>query len=447
MSNIKKYSKFLGGVSVKILIVDDTRFNLEYAKNILIENKIDCHILLANSGKEALNIINSEEIDIVILDIVMPEIDGIETLKEIRKNKVHHNIPVIMFTSITDKQALQKSFECGATDFINKPIEPIEFISRIKAAMRIRKYELNLKETLNTIKIQNEELLDLNKKLQETQSYLVQKEKLIAIGQLAAGVAHEINNPIGYVSSNTQTLGKYIYKIKTTIYKYRELMDCLNDTNIESKEIQGIIEEISELRNTLGLDFIIGDIDYLIDDSFKGIEKVTKIVQSLRNFARHDLKSDFNYYDFNHLLDETLLLVNNEAKHIIHIEKDLQELPLIYCNRTQIGQVLLNIMMNAVQALKSQTREDEGFIKISAYVSENHIFCEIMDNGPGIDESIINKIFNPFFTTKEIGAGTGLGLSISYDIVVNKHSGQLLVTSKTNEGTTFTMKLPIKKIT
>ncbi|QXM06497.1 response regulator [Crassaminicella indica] len=431
---------------MNILIVDDTKFNLKYAKNILIENKIDCNIILANSGKEALAILDSEEIDIVILDIVMPEIDGIEVLKNIRKNTKYFNIPVIMFTSLTDKQALKKSFEHGATDFINKPIEPIEFISRIKAAIRIKKYEMHLTQTLNTIKNQNEELLALNKKLQETQYYLIQKEKLVAIGQLAAGVAHEINNPIGYVSSNTETLSKYIHKIKTAIDKYKELLHCLNDTNIQSEEIQNKIQELYALRNNLHLDFIMSDIDSLINDSFKGIEKITKIVQSLRNFARHDLETDFNYYNLNDLVEETLLLIKNEARYIVHIEKKLNDLPLIFCNRTQIGQVLLNIMMNAVQAIKSQKREEEGLMEISTFVSENYIVCEISDDGPGIDKNIIDKIFNPFFTTKEVGTGTGLGLSISYDIVVNKHAGELLVNSELGQGTTFTIKLPIKAI-
>lgn len=431
---------------MNILIVDDTRLNLEYAKNILIENKIPCHIFLANSGIDALQFLSSKRIDIVILDIVMPEIDGLEVLKKIRKNKKHNNIPVIMFTSLTDKQALKKSFEHGATDFINKPIEPIEFISRIKAAIRMRKYEMHLNETLNTIKDQNEELLSLNKKLQETQFYLVQKEKLVAIGQLAAGVAHEINNPIGYVSSNTETLSKYIDKIKTAIYKYRELLDCLNETDIQSKEIENRVAELYELKKKLHLDFILEDIGSLIDDSFQGLEKITKIVQSLRNFARHDLENDFNQYDLNDIVEESLLLIRNEAKYIIDIDKNMEELPLIFCNRTQLGQVLLNIMMNAVQAIKSQGKEDQGVITISTFSTKNHVVCEIIDNGPGIPKNIIDKIFNPFFTTKEVGAGTGLGLSISYDIVVHKHSGELLVNSELGQGSTFTVKLPIQKI-
>ncbi|QZY54035.1 response regulator [Crassaminicella profunda] len=431
---------------MNILIVDDTKFNLEYAKNILIENKINCHILLANSGKKALNLLAAQTIDIVILDIVMPEIDGLEVLKEIRKDEKHHNIPVIMFTSLTDKQALKKSFEYGATDFINKPIEPIEFISRVKSAISIRNYALYLNETLDTIKEQNQELLSLNKKLQETQFYLVQKEKLVAIGQLAAGVAHEINNPIGYVSSNTETLSKYIHKIKTAIDQYRKLLDCLSDTDIQSKEVQNHMKELYSLKKKLHLDFIMTDIDSLIDDSFKGLEKITKIVQSLRNFARHDLENDFNYYDFNDLVEETLLLIKNEAKYIIDIEKDLKDLPLTSCNRTQIGQVLLNIMVNAVQAIKSQSREEQGLITISTFSNENYVVCEIIDDGPGIPKDIIDKIFNPFFTTKEVGSGTGLGLSISYDIIVNKHSGELLVSSEVDQGTTFTIKLPIKKM-
>lgn len=431
---------------MKILIVDDTRFILEYAKNILIENHINCEIVLANSGIQALEILHSQEIDIVILDIVMPKLDGLEVLKKIREDKKLSNLPVIMFTSLTDTLALKKSFEYGANDFIHKPIEPIEFISRINAAINVRTYELYLNETLNTIQVQNSELLELNKKLKETQYYLIQKEKLVAIGQLAAGVAHEINNPIGYVSSNTETLGQYVNKIKKVIEKYNELIDSLNKKDIKSEELENKKKEIYDLKNKLHLNFIMDDIEELIKDSFTGIEKVTKIVQSLRNFARHDLEDDFNYFDLTDILDESLLLVKNEAKYILDIEKDSTNIPLIFCNRTLIGQVLLNIIMNAVQAIKSQNREERGCIKISTFLYENYIVCQIADDGPGIPKSIINKIFNPFFTTKEIGTGTGLGLSISYDIIVNKHSGELLVDSEKNQGTTFTIKLPVKEI-
>jgi signal transduction histidine kinase len=145
-------------------------------------------------------------------------------------------------------------------------------------------------------------------------------------------------------------------------------------------------------------------------------------------------------------VEETLLLIKNEAKYIINIEKDLKDLHLTSCNRTQIGQVLLNIMVNAVQAIKSQFREEQGLITISTFSNENYVVCEIIDNGPGIPKDIIDKIFNPFFTTKEVGSGTGLGLSISYDIIVNKHLGELLVSSEVDQGTTFTIKLPIKKM-
>jgi len=428
---------------VQILIVDDSKFNLKCARDTLLKNRVGCEILTCTSGKEALEILKSKDIDIILLDIIMPEMDGLQVLKEIRKNIKYNDLQIIMFTSVTEKEALKRSFEYGATDFVNKPIEPVEFISRVRNSMRIREYNLILTENLQKISQQNQELKDLNEKLEETQQYLIQKEKLSAIGELAAGVAHEINNPLGYVSSNTETLEQYIFKFKELIQKYRGLVEAIRNTDIKDIRISDEAEAIYDLEKKLHIDFVIEDVEELMADTFNGIERVTKIVQTLKNFARLETKEEFDLFSLNDIMEDTLLLANNETKYTIDIEKDFKELPFIPCNKNEISQVFLNIIINAAQAIKSQNRKDRGLIKISTEYDDKYAICRITDDGPGIKEEIINKIFNPFFTTKDVGAGTGLGLSISYDIIVNKHEGEILVDSKVNEGTTFIIKIPI----
>ncbi|WHH59013.1 response regulator [Petroclostridium sp. X23] len=428
---------------MKILMVDDNNFSLQVAKNTLIEGKINCEIVMCNSGYKALEILESEDIDIILLDIIMPEITGVEVLKQIRMNPHNKDIQILMLTATTDKFSLKECFDSGANDFINKPIEPIDFIARVNAAIRVRKYHKELNRMLALTMKQNQELNEMTKKLKEAQLFLIQKEKMAAIGELAAGVAHEINNPMGFISSNFETLVQYISKIKNMIKRYREIIDKIDDPE---DNYDKLIEEkaaILELENAVHLEFVISDLDDLIKDSREGVERVTNIVQSLKRFARTGLEDDFNYHSIDEIIEEALMITRNEVKYFADIKMELCDLDPVYCNRGQIGQVIVNMVINAVQAIKSQQRQEKGCICINTYMEDDNIVIKISDDGPGIKEEIMAKIFDPFFTTKDVGEGTGLGLSICYDIIVNKHKGQLSANSNINEGTDFFIKLPI----
>ncbi|NSW92452.1 MAG: response regulator [Firmicutes bacterium] len=430
---------------MKILIADDSAVYLQVAKNTLIEGNVKCDIILCDSGLKTLDTLQKDVIDIILLDIVMPGLTGLDTLREIRKNKVFDDIQIIMFTSLNDKDTLKECFECGANDFICKPIEPVEFIARINAAIRARTNDIALKKVMNSLHTKNQELLETIRKLEETQFQLVNKEKLAAIGELAAGIAHEINNPMGVVSSNLETLNQYIGKFKTIIGEYRKLIQEIKTRKTDYLKIFEKIREISLLEDTLHFGFIYDDIEELIKDSREGASRVTTIIQSLRKFARTEFEEVFYYYDINEIIEEVLLLVKYESKYVADIEENLCELPLIFCNRDQIGQAIMNIIVNAVQAIKSQKRCERGRITVKTYLKDEYIVIEIADDGPGIDSKIVGKIFDPFFTTKKIGEGIGLGLSVSYDIIVNKHKGELTAVSEVGKGTMFKIKLPVNK--
>lgn len=424
-----------------ILIVDDSKLNLTIARNILSENNIKCEILLANNGEEALKIIEEKHVDIVLLDIVMPGISGVETLKIIKSNKKHKNVNVVMLTSLTDMNIIKECFEHGASDFINKPIEPIEFIARIKASMREVNYKVSLADVVEIVSNQNEELLRINKTLQETQFYITQKEKIVAVGQLAAGVAHELNTPLGYVSSNFEVLEKNADKLKDMVDSYRELtdyMEALGDSNALEK-----LEAVKEKEKAYHLDFILEDLKELIDESKNGIDRAAKIVAILRNFAGAGMEENNNYNDLNDIIEEVLLVTNNEYRNAVEVIKEFKDLPMVNCSRNNISQVLINIVINAIQAIKNNA-VDNGKIRISTYQEKEHVVCRVEDNGPGIPEEIANRIFDPFFTTKDVGEGTGLGLSVAYDIIVNKHHGELLLNRANPSGAIFTIKLPLK---
>ncbi|MGA7826124.1 MAG: PAS domain S-box protein [Geobacteraceae bacterium] len=264
--------------------------------------------------------------------------------------------------------------------------------------------------------------------LKATQARIVQQEKMASIGQLAAGVAHEINNPIGFISSNLGTMRKYLERLDKHISFINESMETFPD----EKYRQSFLDH----RKTLKIDYVFTDGRELIEESLDGAERVQSIVQNLKSFSRVD-ESECKAADINECLESTLKIVWNEIKYKANVVRDLGTLPPIRCFPQQINQVFMNLLVNASQALGSQ-----GEIRVRTWQEDDSVFASVGDTGCGIPEEVLNRIFEPFFTTKEVGKGTGLGLSITYDII-KKHKGEIFVESIPGTGTTFTVRLPI----
>ncbi len=288
------------------------------------------------------------------------------------------------------------------------------------------------------------ELEMTNRELRHMQSQLVQAEKLAGIGQLAAGVAHELNTPIGFVSCNFETLEKYVTRMWDILDMYDELVADIDHQDAATS--MSVARCVAEKRHSMRIDFIREDIAGLFDDCREGLRRVTDIVQTLKDFARIDQVGAFDEYDINEGIRSTLVVTRNELKWHVEVELELSKVPPVVCCPGQINQVLLNLIMNAAQAIESQGRKEKGRIQIRTYATEEQVVCEITDDGPGIEPAVQLKIFDPFFTTKPVGEGTGLGLSVSHDIVVRKHKGELLVDSVVGEGTMFTLRLPQGKL-
>jgi PAS domain S-box-containing protein len=284
----------------------------------------------------------------------------------------------------------------------------------------------------------NVELIDSLLSVRNAQPKLIQQEKLASIGQLAAGIAHELNNPIGFISSNFTSLRSYIQVIKEYITVCEQSLAISSGQG----EMNSANPLIRSFRDDKKLDYILGDIEDLVTESIEGVNRITEIVTSLRKFSRIDNETRVESYDINEALESTLVVAKNEIKYVADVEKELSKVPRIECIGSEINQVLLNILINAAQAIESQNRRDRGLIRIRTYVDSDSIYCEIADDGPGIRQGIVSRIFDPFFTTKDAGEGTGLGLNISYDIVVHKHNGELSVRSEDGKGATFIVKLP-----
>ena len=308
-----------------------------------------------------------------------------------------------------------------------------------RKAQQIEVLNRELKETYNQIKSKNENLERTLKKLKDTQAQMLQSEKMATIGQIAAGVAHEINNPTGFVSSNIGTLKDYQSDLKALIKKYRRLTSDLKTMVAKKKLSSSIAEQVEEivgLETEVDIDFIQGDILDLIQECSDGIERIKKIISDLKDFA-HPGEDELKETDINKGIESTFNFVAYELKYKAKITKDYGQLPTIKCYPQQLNQVFMNMLVNAAQAM-----EKTGEIKVTTRHVKDNIEITISDDGPGIPEKNLTKIFDSFFTTKGVGKGTGLGLNIAKDIV-KKHNGTINVESKVGEGTTFTIQIPV----
>ncbi len=269
----------------------------------------------------------------------------------------------------------------------------------------------------------------LTKQLKATQGQMLHREKMASIGQLAAGVAHEINNPVGFVMSNLTSLRKYTSRLKD----YSLGLDGILETSLVDSDVR---TNLLGLRKKLKVDHIFEDIPELIDESREGLERVSEIVQNLKTFSRVDSEG-LEQACINECLAGTLKIVMNELKYKATILTDYGEIPSIECHPAELNQVFMNLLVNASQAI-----EEKGEITIKTWQKDSTLFIRISDTGKGMNKEISARIFEPFFTTKDVGKGTGLGLSISYDIV-QKHNGSMSVESSPGNGSSFTIELPL----
>ncbi len=420
---------------MKVLIVDDSKFIRVRVNDILQQYDKRIELFEASNGKQCLSIINDEQPEIILLDVIMYELSGIDILKKIKELIESLSVKVIMISSVDDDATLKECFKFGASDFIRKPIREIDLISRIDGAIKSVELIKNLKESNEKIVASNDELILVNQQIISAKNQLVQAEKLVGIGQLAAGVAHEINNPIGFVSSNFYTLKEYI---ATWFESYKEVDQLLVSSD---KEVYLKFKKIIEDK----LAFIIEDVPVLLDDTEIGLSRIKEIINGLRSFSRVDQSNKFSLFDVNQGIRDTLIVSKNYYSDHVKLILNLEEIPFIQAHGGKLNQVFLNLIVNATDAIieRHQYLESIGQIIIKSYQLDANVVIEIIDNGSGIKPDSLSKIFNPFYTSKPVGSGTGLGLSISYDVITNTHLGELSVSSKYGEGTSFKIVLPV----
>ncbi len=297
----------------------------------------------------------------------------------------------------------------------------------------VRRLTKKLENSNKMLEVKHSELEKAYLELKSAQAQILQQEKMASIGQLASGIAHEINNPTGFLMSNLNTLLKYSSRIKEFISFQDNIITAIHKGFSLKEET---VEELKRKRKSLKIEYLLEDMESLVKESIEGAERIKLIVQDLKSFSRID-EAEFKLADINEGIESTINILWNELKYKATIKKELGILPKTYCNLGQLNQVFMNLLLNAVQAI-----EKKGEINIKTWYEADKIYVSISDNGVGIPEDKINRIFEPFFTTKPVGQGTGLGLSIAYDII-RKHRGNIDVRSKVGEGTTFTVKIPV----
>jgi two-component system NtrC family sensor kinase len=418
----------------RVLIIDDSPTYRESLAQELTDE--GCDVTQVTTGAEGLRLLSENDFDCVMVDMVMPEMDGITVCKELSKIRADDAAPlvVLMLSAYEHKENVARALEAGADDFVGKSTEMSLLRARLRALLRrkflleqnqriVEEFRLREMETLRAkaekeaaearaalaegLSKANAELEEANTKLRETQVHLIQSEKMASLGQLVAGIAHEINNPLSFALSNVFSIESWLAAV------VEEAAPCL----AEDHKVK-----LDKARKRIA-------------DTGQGLERVRELVVKLRTFSRLD-EGEFKTVDIREAVESVLLFLRHKMSDRIEIIRDFTTDNMLACYAGQLNQVIMNVVANAVDAI-----EGKGTITVRTQRQDGMFMVAVADTGGGIPPEIQERIFDPFFTTKPVGQGTGLGLSISYGII-KSHDGRIEVSSVPGEGTEIRILIP-----
>ncbi|MCP4003056.1 MAG: response regulator [bacterium] len=395
---------------MKVLLADGSRSHLEHTKSLV--ESWGFETVAAVDGESALEAFRRDySLQLAIIDRKMPILDGLQVIDQVKRSG--RFVFAVMLTEETEKADLDRAFAAGADDYINKPFRPAELRARLVSGQR----------------------------LVETQMQLVHAQKLEAIGQLAAGIAHEINTPAQYVGDNLAFLQQSFSALLELLGTYRALQAAAEAGNVSAE----LVAKVAEAAEAADIEFLEEEIPRALLQSREGISRVAKIVRAMKEFSHPGLAKK-QPLDLNRAIESTATVARNEWKYVAELEMEFDpNLPPVPCLAGEFNQVVLNILVNAAQAIsEGSDGREKGLIRIRTNrEGDEWVVLEVSDDGPGMPEEIRIKVFDPFFTTKEVGKGTGQGLAIARSVVVDKHGGTIEVQSAVGQGSTFRIRLPL----
>jgi two-component system NtrC family sensor kinase len=403
----------------RILIVDDQTANLQ-ALSALLGFAGYANITCLSDSRNLLQLCAEVEPDLVLLDLHMPHVDGLAALDQLA-GVIHADdyLPILILTGDNTSEAKEKALSHGAHDFLSKPLNRTEVKLRVRNLLETRHLHLQLKAQNASLEQQVRERTELaqelgrtNQKLRETQAHLIHSEKMAGLGQLVAGIAHEINNPMAFVINN-------IFIVQETLAKL---------SSAETELAPEVAAKVSKMQTRAS-------------DAQLGAARVKELVTKLRTFSRLD-EGTIKTINIHESIESVLLFLRHKMEGRIEVDRRYGETEMLTCLAGELNQVLMNIVANAIDAIDAnETSGGTGRITIATSEQNGHFIIRVRDTGKGIPDEIRNRIFEPFFTTKPIGQGTGLGLAVSYGIM-RAHQGSMEFSTKAGEGTEFTLKIP-----
>lgn len=428
MNTVSETTKFIAD----ILIVDDKLENIRFLSSFLLSQHYQ--VRKAINGQAALTAVRTVVPDLILLDINMPEMNGYEVCESLKRDSKTNAVPIIFLSAgdaIADKI---RGFQVGGVDYITKPFQLEEVLARVQTQLTIRQLQQSLEQ-------KNKELNQALDILKANQANLVQREKMAVLKKVVAGVAHEINNPLSFIACNIDPIRSYKSHLLQLVSLYQQKYPA------PDAEIDHFLEDID-------LAFLSTDFDQIIASMQNGTERINTVVLALRIFTRLD-ESGVKQIDIHECINISLTLLQHrlllsDTNTVIEVQKDYGCMPLVMCHAEQFNQVIFNLLSNAIDAVEAKITQNNlqsyhPQIFISTEVTGNQdLLINIRDNGIGMTEETQARLFEPFFTTKTAGHGVGLGLAISQRIVEEMHRGLLSYHSNWQEGTEFTIQIPVQ---
>ncbi len=415
------------------LLIDDDPTILRLLEEVIARSFADARVFTSETGGKGLELAKTKMPDVILLDLSLPDIGGVEVCRQLKSNDRTRNIPVILVTaSQKESQEIVNGLETGADYCLHKPFETANLVAHVRASLRIKQTEDKLRSEKIRVEalferqtadlLQSRELLaekvqELQKRVEEQTQELIRADRLAAIGVLAAGIAHEINNPTTFIRSNIKTF-RLFWEVTTKLLDQREAADDTLSKRMEfvRQEMPGLIKGIEE-----------------------GCTRITAVVQGMKHYIADD-NVESRVVDLREVVNSALRLTHNQIKHDIEVHVDFtRDTPHVLGSEQLLHQVMVNLVLNAANIMREY--RGEGQLLITGSGSDGQAVVSVRDNGPGMDEQTLNNLFNPFFTMRRGKGGTGLGLFVSHGIVKG-HNGTIEVETELNKGTTFHVKLP-----